>query len=59
MNSQALWGCYECVRNLDIAELHTSAAEKLLVVIRYHWDGKTRILAEAPENGAEAGGKSK
>ena len=48
MNSQALWGCYEGVGNLDIAELHCPAGEKMVVVIRYHWNGKERILLKNP-----------
>jgi len=47
MNSQALWGCYESVHAIKIAELLRSANGKTVTVIYYHWNGKERILDEA------------
>lgn len=44
MNSQSLWGCYETVKNLKIAELHRPMNSQLVTVIRYTWNGHERIL---------------
>ena len=46
MNSQALWGCFETVRNLRIAELHRPENSQVVSVIRYTWNGHERILDE-------------
>lgn len=46
MNSQSLWGCYEAVKNMDIAELQRPANAPFVTVLRYHWDGKNRVLLE-------------
>lgn len=46
MNSQALWGCYETVKALKIAELLRPANSDVVTVISYHWNGKERILDE-------------
>ena len=46
MNSQALWGCYETVKSLRIAELLRPANSPVVTVIYYHWNGKERILDE-------------
>jgi uncharacterized protein (TIGR02680 family) len=46
MNSQALWGCYETVKALKIAELLRPANSDVVTVIYYHWNGKERILDE-------------
>lgn len=44
MNSQSLWGCYESVRSLKIAELLRPENAKFITVISYEWNGKERIL---------------
>jgi hypothetical protein len=46
MNSQALWGCYEQVSGLRIAELFRPANSQIVTVIRYTWNGHERILDE-------------
>lgn len=44
MNSQSLWGCYETVKGLKIAELHRPMNSQVVTVIRYTWNGHKRIL---------------
>lgn len=44
MNSQSLWGCYETVKEIKIAELHRPLNSKIVTVIRYIWNGHERIL---------------
>lgn len=44
MNSQALWGCYETVKNLKIAELVRPQNSKVVSVIHYTWNGHERML---------------
>ncbi len=46
MNSQALWGCFETVKNLRIAELHRPENSQVVSVIRYTWNGHERMLDE-------------
>lgn len=46
MNSQVLWGCYEPVKSLKIAELLRPANSDVVTVIYYHWNGHERILDE-------------
>ncbi len=46
MNSQALWGCFETVKGLRIAELHRPENSQVVTVIRYTWNGHERILDE-------------
>lgn len=46
MNSQSLWGCYDTVKNLGIAELHRPMNAKVVTIIRYRWNGHERILDE-------------
>lgn len=46
MNSQALWGCYETVKSLSIAELLRPANSSVVTVIYYYWNGKVRTLVE-------------
>lgn len=46
MNSQALWGCFETVKNLRIAELHRPENSQVVSVLRYTWNGHERILDE-------------
>ena len=42
MNSQALWGCFDTVRGLRIAELLRPQNSKVVSVIRYTWNGRER-----------------
>jgi len=44
MNSQALWGDYDTVSHLAIAELVRPKNASYVTVIRYSWDGKIRRL---------------
>lgn len=44
MNSQSLWGCFETVRGLRIAELFRPQNSQTVSVIRYTWNGQERIL---------------
>ena len=46
MNSQFLWGCYETVPSLRIAELLRPENAQEVTVINYRWDGKQRVLEE-------------
>lgn len=46
MNSQSLWGCFESVRGLKIAELLRPQNSQIVSVIRYTWNGHERILDE-------------
>ena len=44
MNSQSLWGCYETVTGIRIAELLRPMNSQIVTVIRYVWNGHERIL---------------
>lgn len=44
MNSQALWGCFETVKGLGIAELSRPQDSQIVSVIRYTWNGKEKML---------------
>lgn len=44
MNSQSLWGCYETVKAIKIAELYRPMNAQVVTVIRYTWNGHERIL---------------
>ncbi|MCM1101769.1 MAG: TIGR02680 family protein [Acetatifactor muris] len=46
MNSQALWGCFETVKGLRIAELQRPQNSPTVSAIRYSWNGHERILDE-------------
>jgi len=46
MNSQALWGCYETVKGLKIADLQRPSNSQVVSVISYIWNGHERILNE-------------
>lgn len=46
MNSQALWGCYSCVQNLNIVELHRPGNASFVTLLRYSWNGSVRVLQE-------------
>ena len=44
INSQVLWGEYDTVQSLAICELISDVNNKVVSVIRYHWNGKKREL---------------
>ena len=44
MNSQSLWGCFETVKGLRIAELFRPQNSQTVSVIRYTWNGYERSL---------------
>lgn len=44
MNSQALWGCFETVKGLRIAELSRPQDSQIVSVILYTWNGREKIL---------------
>ena len=44
MNSQSLWGCFDTVKGLRIAELSRPNDSQIVSVIRYTWNGKEKIL---------------
>lgn len=44
MNSQSLWGCYEAVDLLKIAELLRPANSNVVTVIHYIWNGREKVL---------------
>lgn len=46
MNSQALWGCYPCVNNLNIVELHRPGNAPFVTILRYFWNGAEKVLQE-------------
>ena len=46
MNSQALWGCYPCVKDLNIVELHRPGNASFVTLLRYFWNGSVRVLQE-------------
>ncbi len=46
MNSQALWGCFDTVKGLRIAELLRPLNSQTVSVLRYTWNGHERILDE-------------
>ena len=46
MNSQSLWGCFETVKGLRIAELFRPQNSQTVSVIRYTWNGHERSLDE-------------
>lgn len=48
INSQALWGCYACVADLDIAEMHHPPNAPVVTILRYHWNGSQRTLEDDP-----------
>lgn len=47
INSQALWGCYACVPDLDIAEMHHPPNAPVVTILRYHWNGRQRTLEDS------------
>lgn len=44
INSQALWGCYETVPALEIAELCHEKDSDMVTVILYEWNGKKKTF---------------
>ena len=48
INSQALWGCYACVADLDIAEMHHPPNAPVVTILRYRWNGTQRTLEDSP-----------
>lgn len=54
MNSQVIWGDYDTVSSLAIAELVRPKNESFVSVIRYYWDGHTRHLALGEAESAAA-----
>lgn len=44
INSQVLWGEYDTVPSLSICELISDVNQKIVSVMRYHWNGKKREL---------------
>ncbi|MBR2786815.1 MAG: TIGR02680 family protein [Clostridia bacterium] len=44
INSQVLWGEYDTVPSLAICELISDVNNKVVSIIRYHWNGKKREL---------------
>lgn len=46
INSQVLWGEYDTVPCLSICELISDVNQKIVSVMRYHWNGKKRVLAD-------------
>ena len=46
MNSQSLWGCYDTVTGVRIAELYRPMNSQVVTIIRYRWNGHERILDE-------------
>lgn len=43
LTSQQLWGDYETIKHLAISELHHPVGSKVVSVVKYKWDGKTRV----------------
>lgn len=50
MNSQALWGDYDSVTSLSIAELVRPKNAPYVTVIRYHWNGNHKKLVTNEED---------
>ena len=44
VNSQALWGCYDTVPALSIAELIHEKDSSFITVIKYLWNGRKKTL---------------
>jgi len=44
INSQVLWGEYDTIPSLAINELVSDPKNKVVCVIRYHWNGTKREL---------------
>lgn len=46
VNSQALWGCYETIPSLEIAELFHERDSDFISTVLYEWNGKVKTFAE-------------
>ena len=46
MNSQALWGCYASVPQLEIADMYRPANSQVVTILLYRWDGYQKTLDE-------------
>lgn len=46
MNSQALWGCYASVSQLEIADMYRPANSQVVTILLYQWDGYQKTLDE-------------
>ena len=46
MNSQALWGCYASVPQLEIADMYRPANSQVVTILLYQWDGYQKTLDE-------------
>ncbi len=46
MNSQSLWGCFDTVRGIRIAELLRPMNSQIVTIIRYTWNGREKVLDE-------------
>lgn len=44
INSQVLWGDYDTVEKLSICEIIREENDTTVVVLRYHWNGKEKVL---------------
>lgn len=47
INSQVLWGCYACVDDLDIAEMHHPPDAQVVTILHYHWNGAQKVFEDA------------
>lgn len=43
INSQVLWGEYDTVPSISICELISDVNQKIVSVMRYHWNGNKRV----------------
>lgn len=46
INSQVLWGEYDTIPSLAICELISDVNKKIVSIMRYHWNGKKRVLVD-------------
>lgn len=46
LTSQQLWGDYETIKHLAISELHHPVGSKVVSVVKYKWDGKSRTKVD-------------
>lgn len=46
LNSQVLWGDYDTVKSLAIAELIREENDDVVTVLRYIWNGKEKVLLQ-------------
>lgn len=49
INSQVLWGEYDTVPSLSICELISDVNQKIVSVMRYHWNGQKRVFVNKEE----------